>query len=393
MFNIKFNSESNFENDNYLPVNEIFPKSEDFSPPETGILKKRKIDEVYDEPSPPMCGKKASIAEIDQQIRGRHLSLEEEKKLKKERRLLKNRESAQQSRQRKKAYVENMEKEIRKLKDENSKLKNENNSIKNLYFGLLQQTNYLRTAPTATIQPLVNIKKPTAVQTGVALFIILFSFGIFLNTFGMQNSNEFLSTSSNNINHFHIGKTLKQHNVVNFEPMIEDSTLLTIQSDVSNFGDHPINFNTESINNNFQIYPQIQPNKRSKISVIDDEEVEHHFAPIQYGEVDDLMETDSVTESTPIVNSLDLKNNSFIYCPQAHQLQNENLSEISDGELPLISFILPSNSLKMFPEISELSEPALIEVTCKVTNINVFPYFSNDLPLFPEVNSVAPLVI
>jgi hypothetical protein len=137
----------------------------------------------------------------------RNLSLEEQKELKKQKRLIKNRESAQLSRERKRAYIDQLEQKVSQLTNENSQLRNENASLRQA-LSQFQSTNGLlapKVEPTtqdvhrSKIDPQMQAQhatkiagllntatiggnRPSAVaKAGVCLLIVLFSFGLFMN--------------------------------------------------------------------------------------------------------------------------------------------------------------------------------------------------------------------
>eukprot|EP01089_Gocevia_fonbrunei_P010778 TRINITY_DN2374_c0_g1_i1.p1 TRINITY_DN2374_c0_g1~~TRINITY_DN2374_c0_g1_i1.p1 ORF type:complete len:458 (+),score=102.32 TRINITY_DN2374_c0_g1_i1:109-1482(+) len=115
----------------------------------------------------------------------RPLSADEEVALKKQRRLIKNRESAQKSRLRKKRYVEELEKQVQELSDMNTRLEIENKS-------LMDDVGYLATvvrkAPGIPNEVLKGVARKSTHSTdsakaaGVCLLIVLFSFGLFFNS-------------------------------------------------------------------------------------------------------------------------------------------------------------------------------------------------------------------
>jgi hypothetical protein len=112
---------------------------------------------------------------------------EEERHVKRQRsslnRLIKNRESAQKSRLRKKMYIEDLETKVKSLATHNDMLLQENNTLKeeinyltkfiNKTPGLAEEIAQSRPRGTA---PIRNVK-----AAGVCLLIVLFSFGLFFN--------------------------------------------------------------------------------------------------------------------------------------------------------------------------------------------------------------------
>jgi len=145
---------------------------------------------------------------VEEITRMRPLTHAEEKELKRQKRLIKNRESAQASRQRKKSYIDELEAEITKLKQENGFLNSQvgNLSVENRT--LREELNKIQTLVKKTGASIINTMLPRSVsgqtpskpmehpvvgssisprgptqkaKAGVCLLILLFSFGLFFN--------------------------------------------------------------------------------------------------------------------------------------------------------------------------------------------------------------------
>ena len=143
-------------------------------------------------------------AYADQCRKERKLSQEEIKDLRRQKRLVKNRESAQASRTRRKALLEEMKFKIADLTETNNKmneklaaLEAENNSLKS---EVAELTNIVSRAG-AKLSNILNSYsgKPSNMTAGVCLMVILFSFGMF---FQPHNAPSLLESSS--VSHTHI---------------------------------------------------------------------------------------------------------------------------------------------------------------------------------------------
>jgi len=118
----------------------------------------------------------------------RPLTYSEEKELKRQKRLIKNRESAQASRQRKKVYVDELETEIANLKNQNSQLTNqvgqlvvENRDLKDelkKLHTLVKKTGLLSN-DTKSSKSTDSSNVGSHQKVGVYLLILMFSFGLF----------------------------------------------------------------------------------------------------------------------------------------------------------------------------------------------------------------------
>lgn len=123
-------------------------------------------------------------AEDDLQTPILHATPDEERQIKRQRRLIKNRESAQKSRMRKKLYIEDLEAKVKSLAAHNETLLQENAALKeeisyltkfiNKTPGLAEEIAHNR--PKGAVAPIRNVK-----AAGVCLLIVLFSFGLFFN--------------------------------------------------------------------------------------------------------------------------------------------------------------------------------------------------------------------
>ena len=73
--------------------------------------------------------------------------------------------------------------------------------------------------------------------------------------------------------------------------------------------------------------------------------------------------------------------NSFIYCPDAHQVYNPSASSepIVQSGPPVITVLMPSSALNgTIPDMEYfLDDPenSLLEVTCQILNITVYPFY------------------
>eukprot|EP01122_Echinamoeba_exundans_P008823 TRINITY_DN3002_c0_g1_i1.p1 TRINITY_DN3002_c0_g1~~TRINITY_DN3002_c0_g1_i1.p1 ORF type:complete len:641 (+),score=225.89 TRINITY_DN3002_c0_g1_i1:408-2330(+) len=134
----------------------------------------------------------------------RDLTSEEKKDLKRQRRLIKNRESAQASRQRKKNYIEKLEAKVASLQQNNNQLRAQvaaltsdntklNQEVANLQ-GLIKKTPALQQLWTSGINYVASLAKQQKEESqqapasthgnnvkaaGVCLLVLLFSFGLF----------------------------------------------------------------------------------------------------------------------------------------------------------------------------------------------------------------------
>lgn len=137
-----------------------------------------------------------SSKKLDEYVQSlsRPLTPEEEKQLKRQRRLIKNRESAQLSRQKKKQYVEDLEKSVQSLTAETDTLRSQVTQLSQKNKHLEEQVNLLQNyiqQQGHQIPPSPLFNKNTAATAGLCMFVILFSFGLFLSSGTAPNALEF----------------------------------------------------------------------------------------------------------------------------------------------------------------------------------------------------------
>lgn len=140
-----------------------------------------------------------------------YLSTEEKDQLKKQRRVIKNREYSQNSRQKKRLRVNELEIKLAQMEAENSQLKKENQSLKNKIWKIVTAYNRTKSTNTAATQqnfvPCSNLSSsssnfnfndllsigspsPAAKKAGICLFVVLLSFGFLFNFSGPIGSNQ-----------------------------------------------------------------------------------------------------------------------------------------------------------------------------------------------------------
>lgn len=132
----------------------------------------------------------------------RALSMDDQKELKRQKRLIKNRESAQLSRERKRAYIDQLEEKITQLVNENALLRNDNAALRQalsryqpgILLPKVEPTSsdfaHRKTDPVATkmaglltTATTIGAGRPSSTaKAGVCLLIVLFTFGLFINS-------------------------------------------------------------------------------------------------------------------------------------------------------------------------------------------------------------------
>jgi len=139
--------------------------------------------------------------EYKQKLTSHHiLTAEEKDTLKKQRRIIKNREYSQNSRQKKRERVTELEKRIRELEQENQDLKHENQSLKSKLWKVVSayqrskgnDTSHSTPTTDSKLTPLYDIfsvgSSTTNKAATVCLFVVLLSFGLLYSWNGPTNN-------------------------------------------------------------------------------------------------------------------------------------------------------------------------------------------------------------
>ena len=363
----------------------------------------------------------------------RDLTSEERRELKRQRRLIKNRESAQASRQRKKNYVETLEQQVATLNGENNRLREhitalstENKNLKDevIYLhDMIKKTPGLSTLFTAGANYMASFSKgqqnlsANVKSAGLCLMILLFSFGLFFNNMQPQQQQAlpwdrtgpepipeviiFLMQKKKKKNNFSIivpsphrvhypkldsqvvpsSNRLSKLEDSNFRLAGNDRDLLNVLSEQE--------FNTERLERAFK--PRHVP-KEARVTEVAPVTPEAQPAP-QLNNNNAAQHTESqgvkrkrseLKESKPLDDvksqiSSWKPNTTYLMCNDIQQVTPpENVPRDANSPL-LIAFLLPSDS---FNGTSPQSAPGhenngMLEVTCQVIDVNILPQLPN----------------
>jgi len=297
----------------------------------------------------------------------RPLTPEEEKQLKKQRRLIKNRESAQLSRQKKKQYVEDLEKTVQSLRSENNALNEQVGNLTLRNQQLEEQVTYLKSCfdnkqLLSSNDNLFN--KKSAATAGLCMFVVLFSFGLLFSASSPQSNVVGLRTQS-----VYHGRTLSEF------PAIEaPKDLPQIGSKRHREYDEalPQTKRARGDSGNY-VSPWIESEPMDDVDFT---------LTIGASKNQDIIQSQS---NVPVVvqqqpSQVKPSNTSFIYCPEAFEVTSNVVSTPQNmNEPPVITVLLPAGVLNgTMPLINDMvdnPDESLFEVSCQVLNITVFPYF------------------
>jgi len=327
-----------------------------------------------------------------------HVPREEEKVMKRQKRLIKNRESAQLSRLRKKIYIEELEKKVNHLTGDNDALTKQVNSLttdkKRLQEEVLYLQSIIKQNPDLS-SALANRKPPfqpkNVKAAGVCLLVILFSMGLLFNS--NQNSNlPFSKASREEIPEVIPKSTLYTGRVLKSITQEEPISKIEIPSSISTVlaknrqGDEeeieaaiaPI---TKSLTMKDKKHPReeldsVIPEKKATQSITttrkrmkiseesysDDDGSNKGLVPLDAIPVKRNVESELVPRRNP--------NASYIYCPEAHHLAPAT-STNSGPEM--IALLLPASVLNGSIHGNLNLDSSLLEVSCQILNLHMWP--------------------
>jgi hypothetical protein len=329
----------------------------------------------------------------------RDLTSEERKELKRQRRLIKNRESAQASRQRKKNYMETLEQQVATLNSENNRLREhitalgtENKNLKDevIYLhDMIKKTPGLSTLFTAGANYMASFSKgqqnlsANVKSAGLCLMILLFSFGLFFNNMQPQQQQALpwdrtgrevipeVVPSSNR---------LSKLEDANFKLAGNERDLVNVLSEQE--------FNTERLERAYKtrhapkearitevapVTPAAQP-AQAKNNNNAGQATESHGVKRKRTEVKENKPIDDIKSQI----SAWKPNTTYLMCNDIQQVvPPENVPRDANAPL-LIAFLLPSDSFNgTSTQSTGQDNNGMLEVTCQVIDVNILPQLSN----------------
>jgi regulator of replication initiation timing len=323
------------------------------------------------------------LEEYAQHIQDSNLSTGEKNEIRKQLRLVKNRESAQASRLRKKNYIDDLEHRVSLLQSENSNLRQNISSLHNENTQLKSEVVYLKgvvnngglskvLSQGATFFSKLSQQqqqqqqggKPsvpaiTARSAGVVLMVVLFSVGLMFNSQGVANNALPFKSA------FHEAKPGRVLNHVNYKPTSEVRDVLAVLEE----SDAP----TQRIRQLVEKQRAMPDSDSHKI-------LDERRAPKQLEARPAAMESNSKdsSDASPIT---DWKpNTTYLLCPDVQKLTPPTDIK-SDPSLPSqISLLIPAHSLAVGAGDSDNGSgraDTLLEVTCRVVDITSRAYIAS----------------
>jgi len=331
----------------------------------------------------------------------RQVAPEAEKQQKRQKRLIKNRESAQLSRLRKKLYIEELERKVTHLTTDNETLTKQVNSLngdkKRLSEEVVYLQNIIKQSPelSAALATRKSGFQPKNMKAaGVCLLIMLFSVGLLFNQ--SKSPLPFSRSAREEIpevipkSTLYTGRVLKsvptESTKIDEEPMIPTPRVVEIKEDddvtaiaplkikdTSKERKHKLNDEDEEvtiISKTRSGSKQIEASKKKRMKISEESTVvdtEKGLVPAESNL------SDKQNEIVPRINP----NANYIYCPEAHYVAPATAS--SDGP-EIVALLLPASVLNgtLYGDHPNLGN-SLLEVSCQVLNLHMWP-LNNSVP-------------
>ena len=284
----------------------------------------------------------------------RSLTEEEENRFKKHNRLIRNRESAQKSRMKKRLYVDKLEKKIQGLEKQIHNLQGLNTDYLNQINSLKDRNQHLenllkKVDPNSQETPKFDIKK------GMFVFLIVFSFGLFFNfnLFSQQPKYIPITSSASHVAPFSHNRALLSKE----KSSSTQSSSSTLSLPSSN--KIPANPNSKMelvssqnvLSQNNRYFKRKSENEGHEDKLV----ISSHDALIK----DRNLTDDDLTDDT-----------SYIYCSEAKRVYK------GSPKSPVVGFLIPSdflNDTNLVP-IQHNQRPPLVEITCSVMDVHpIYP--------------------
>eukprot|EP01114_Cavostelium_apophysatum_P004938 TRINITY_DN1541_c0_g1_i1.p1 TRINITY_DN1541_c0_g1~~TRINITY_DN1541_c0_g1_i1.p1 ORF type:complete len:514 (-),score=122.51 TRINITY_DN1541_c0_g1_i1:238-1779(-) len=321
---------------------------------------------------------------------GRPASVDEERQLKRQRRLIKNRESAQLSRLRKKVYIEELERKVNQITTENENMAKQLHSVnvdkKKLQDEVAYLTNIIKQSPALSQQ--LSARKPVSARNakaaGICLLVVLFSFGLLFNsTPGLltEDGNDLAPKGKN----FYAGRVLKSLKdedasvaIVPEKAIVEASSVLPVTKSVE-VQDSAL-LRAESRPEGRQIanrrledaaisQKQDEISRKRKMKIADETESRLSLPDSQPKSDWGLVPIDdgllrNTTRSSGQLSAQE--NTAYIYCSEAQQVRALRSSTPEN-----IALLIPSSVLNA--TLDPAFDSSLLEVSCQVLNLHLWP--------------------
>jgi len=315
------------------------------------------------------------------------LSSEEERHIKRQRRLIKNRESAQLSRLRKKIYIEELERKVNQLQTDNENLTKQVNTVSTDRKKLQEEVTYLqgiiKQSP-ALSQIAANSTKKQVMgknvkAAGICLLVVLFSFGLLFNAnpgMSLRSPGEERELGSKGKN-VYTGRLLKSIKEETKLPELPTKNELVEFPSIDDEMDVEVSSVTDLESKNKKELKDLKQSRKQ--AIVEDNHVDKVNAVSKKRKMKIADEVEDSTTSLVTFDHTQPKhtthdptelvvrhrpNTSYIFCSEAQHIssssQNENIA------LLIPASVLNATSDPQF-------DTSMLEVSCQVLNVQLWP--------------------
>jgi len=292
----------------------------------------------------------------------------EQKQLKKQRRLIRNRESAQLSRIRKKQYIQNLEKRVNEM----SKLIEDNNVLTEENRKLFEENRALKErlarfeSETRNAMPDQGRNSTRMANAGVLMLVVLFSFGLFVNMPTGQRSNMALT-----------GRILQEvadssipsiAKVVNSEPAL----LAEVVASHSAAENRRILLSEEKSQLPLPLPLVERAAKSPRLSVVEESIIGKPL--FAHNHKDDKSQLVAIEESVPVRRQLRTEGQ-YLYCSNPEKVLRDTIAKRNPEGHLTFNLLIPSHALNgTVPNVDQLDKDTLLDISCRIQDISIHPF-------------------
>jgi hypothetical protein len=290
---------------------------------------------------------------------------------KRQKRLMKNRESAQTSRNRKKAYLDELERKINSLSEDNQRLLAENSHLR----AELDQLRGGKPAP----PPLLS-QSNAAKAAGICLLVALFSFGLLMHSpvTGTRPGLESFAPATGG------GRALQQAVEVQEQPVpmdVNGSRMSSSSSTPSTSSPATFAHSNKPFSSSSSV---TTPTAAAPIVIKTEPGLPAPTSPKSVGDsaLVPVVSSNPYRQAQPPATRNPLvtrtrPSTQYLYCPDAQRLNSDGDFYADEGLPSSISLLIPGEYINATSMAN-----SLVEITCAVTEMNVMPLHTSSLEAY-----------
>jgi len=332
----------------------------------------------------------------------RDLTSDEQRELKRQRRLIKNRESAQQSRQRRKDYIEQLEEKVAQLTSDNQALKTELFTVREQSGQLRQEVAYLqgvikKNRGLNAVYTGINYLQGTAKENltsgnikaaSVCLMLVLFSFGLFWSNGQLSNHvhreqvPQILPASTGSRHILSINeKRAKKDSITQLtEPDREETARRMKAIHRSRPSEENTNVDFMEIDHHVDLSKVKLESVTTKPKIKRDASamniVDHDTRPLtkpsHMADASPVQVLSSSPNAQPQIQHWK-PNTTYLMCADVQQITPPPTVEVDESAPFMVAFLIPPDSFGSPAPNAQSESESLLEVTCQVVDVSVIP--------------------